>query len=55
LSFPFGHSVKEEFRRQASGVAKNDFKTIEHLLRYGYKQKKLFEMPGFSGFAKYGC
>ena len=47
--------VREEFREKALSVQKNDFKMIEHLLRYGTKQKKLFEMPGFSGFAKYGC
>ena len=47
--------MKEEFRAKAASVSRTDFKTIEHLLRYGYKQKKLFEMPGFSGFASYGC
>ncbi len=47
--------VRDEFRSKASSVGKTDFKSIEHLLRYGTKQKKLFEMPGFSGFAKYGC
>lgn len=41
--------VREEFREKAFNVQKNDFKKIEHLLRYGTKQKKLFEMPGFSG------
>ena len=47
--------VKEEFRLKAESVHKTDFKSIEHWLRYGTKQKKLFEMPGFSGFSKYGC
>lgn len=37
----------KEFRIKAASVTKTDFKTIEHLLRYGYKQKKLIEMPGF--------
>lgn len=36
-----------QFRIKAESVTKTDFKTIEHLLRYGYKQKKLIEMPGF--------
>lgn len=47
--------VREEFRSKAQSVSKTDFKGIEHWLRYGVKQKKLFQMPGFSGFAKYGC
>lgn len=41
--------VSKEFRAKASSVARNDYRTIEHLLRYGYKQKKLIEMPGFTG------
>jgi hypothetical protein len=28
-----------------------DFKTVEHLLRHGHKQKKLIEMPGFTSAA----
>jgi hypothetical protein len=40
-------TVMKEFRIKAASVTKTDFKTIEHLLRYGYKQKKLIEMPGF--------
>jgi hypothetical protein len=40
-------SVLKEFRVKSDSVTKTDFKTIEHLLRYGYKQKKLIEMPGF--------
>lgn len=39
--------VSKEFRMHALGVPKADFKTIEYKLRYGYKQKKLIEMPGF--------
>ena len=40
-------AVMKEFRIKAASVSRTDFKTIEHLLRYGYKQKKLIEMPGF--------
>jgi len=40
--------VRREFRDKACSVSKNDFRTIEHLLRHGYKQKKLMQMPGFS-------
>ena len=43
----FTSVVMQEFRIKAASVTKTDFKTIEHLLRYGYKQKKLIEMPGF--------
>lgn len=43
--------VKKEFRSKASEVSKNDFRTIEHLLRYGYKQQKLIDMPGFKSAA----
>lgn len=43
----FTSIVMQEFRVKAASVTKTDFKTIEHLLRYGYKQKKLIEMPGF--------
>ena len=43
--------VKNEFRDKALSISKTDFKMIEHSLRYGYKQKKLIEMPGFV-FAK---
>jgi hypothetical protein len=39
--------VKQEFRNKAAEVPRNDFRTIEHLLRHGYKQKKLIDMPGF--------
>ena len=48
LAFTIKHSaVMKEFRIKAASVTRTDFKTIEHLLRYGYKQKKLIEMPGF--------
>jgi hypothetical protein len=40
-------AVKKEFRDRALSVPRNDFRTIEQLLRYGYKQKKLIDMPGF--------
>ena len=39
--------VSKEFRLHALAVPKSDFKTIEYKLRYGYKQKKLIDMPGF--------
>lgn len=42
-------TVLKEFRLKAATVTKTDFKTIEHLLRFGYKQKKLMEMKGFHG------
>lgn len=41
--------VRSEFREEAKSVDRNDFRTIEHMLRHGYKQKKLLEMPGFTG------
>lgn len=41
--------MRQEFREKAMSIPKNDFRTIEHLLRYGYKQKKLMDMPGFTG------
>jgi len=40
--------VVSRFREVALSVKKTDFKVIEHQLRWGYKQKKLIEMPGFS-------
>jgi len=42
-------TVREQFREQSMSVSRNDFTMIEHLLRYGYKQKKLMERPGFAG------
>jgi hypothetical protein len=38
--------AQREFRLQASKTPKNDFRTIEHKVRYGYKQVKLLKMPG---------
>ena len=40
--------VSDEFRNRANSISKHDFMTIEHNLRYGYKQIKLIEMPSFS-------
>lgn len=45
-----GHTTsyfaRQEFRKQAGLVKRNDFKTIEHKIRHGYKQVKLLQMPG---------
>eukprot|EP01032_Pedospumella_encystans_P014083 gene14083-16193_t len=41
--------VRQQFREKAMSIPKNDFRTLEHLLRYGHKQKKLLDMPGFTG------
>jgi hypothetical protein len=43
-------TVRSEFRDRSMSVSRSDFETIEHMVRQGYKQKKLLEMPGFSGF-----
>ena len=40
--------VKIKFREKAMNISRTDFRVIEHELRYGYKQIKLLEMPGFS-------
>lgn len=40
--------IRENFREKAQGIEKHDFHKIEHFLRYGYKQIKLINMPGFS-------
>jgi hypothetical protein len=40
-------TVSRAFREKAASAQKNDFKLIEHLLRYGQKQKKLLDSPGF--------
>ena len=40
--------VSLRFREESSSVSRFDFKLIEHQLRWGYKQKKLMESPGFS-------
>ncbi len=42
-------SVRSEFREEANSVDRNDFRSIEHMLRHGYKKKKILEMPGFTG------
>ncbi len=44
--------VKGEFRQQAGLLARNDFRGIEHALRYGHKQIKLINMPGFDTASK---
>ena len=38
--------ARREFRYSASKTPKNDFRTIEHKIRHGYKQVKLLQMPG---------
>jgi hypothetical protein len=38
--------AREEFRRQAGAVKRNDFKGIEYRIRKGEKQVKLLRMPG---------
>ena len=40
--------VGRRFREKALELSKYDFKLIEHQLRWGYKQKRLMESPGFS-------
>lgn len=40
-------TVIKEFRIQASGMGRTDFRLIEHSIRHGYKLKKMMEMPGF--------
>ena len=42
--------ARSEFRKQVGLVRRNDFKTIEHKIRYGYKQVKLMKMPGVKLF-----
>ena len=37
-----------EFRIKAKSVPRNDYKAVEHWMRYALKQKKLIDMPGFS-------
>ena len=39
--------VKTQFRENAGSVLVNQYQSIEHLLRQGYKQKKYIEMPSF--------
>jgi hypothetical protein len=38
--------ARQEFRKQVALVKRNDFRTIEHKIRQGYKQLKLLQMPG---------
>lgn len=40
--------VMQQFRDKALGISRNDYQQIEHWLRYGHKQKKLLERPGFT-------
>eukprot|EP01031_Cornospumella_fuschlensis_P037011 gene37011-44910_t len=40
--------VCHEFRDKARSVGRLEFIKIEHMIRQGYKQKKLMEMPGFN-------
>mmetsp|Transcript_33744 Transcript_33744/g.34376 ORF Transcript_33744/g.34376 Transcript_33744/m.34376 type:complete len:85 (+) Transcript_33744:267-521(+) len=40
--------VRKEFRNKASSVDRGSFQLIEHLVRYGHKQHKLMQSPGFS-------
>ena len=42
-------TVRKQFREKAFDMSRNDFKLIEHNLRWGYKQKTMMEQPGFSG------
>ncbi|VEU33775.1 unnamed protein product [Pseudo-nitzschia multistriata] len=42
--------ARDEFRKQASRLRRNDFRTIEHKIRHGYKQIKLLQMPGVVTF-----
>ncbi len=44
-------TVRTQFRVKAYDIQRNDFKLIEHSLRWGYKQKTMMEMPGFKGVA----
>lgn len=39
--------IKNEFRKQSLSVKRTDYKTIEYMLRKGYKNIKLLQMPGF--------
>ena len=43
-----GTVVSEKFHEKASSMRKTDFKVIEHQLRWGYKQKKVIDMPSVS-------
>jgi hypothetical protein len=39
--------ITEKFREKAYSLKKTEFNSIEHQLRWGYKQKKLMELPSF--------
>jgi hypothetical protein len=43
-----GILVSEQFRQKALSIERNEFRLIEHTMRWGYKQKKLMEHSGFS-------
>ena len=47
-SFRLRPTVSERFRERAYSLEKNNIDGIEHYIRYGYKQKKMMEMSGFS-------
>ena len=47
-SFRLRSTVSERFRERAYSLEKNNIDGIEHYIRYGYKQKKMMEMSGFS-------
>lgn len=36
------------FKEKAKSVGQNEWSRIEYMIRAGYKQKKMIEMPGFS-------
>mmetsp|Transcript_14956 Transcript_14956/g.43556 ORF Transcript_14956/g.43556 Transcript_14956/m.43556 type:complete len:98 (-) Transcript_14956:503-796(-) len=38
--------ASSEFRKQSESVSRNDFRTIEHMIRAGKKHIKLLKMPG---------
>uniref|UniRef100_A0A7S1ZYE5 Uncharacterized protein n=1 Tax=Trieres chinensis TaxID=1514140 RepID=A0A7S1ZYE5_TRICV len=40
--------ARSEFRKKAASIPRNDFRTIEHMIRWGQKQIKLLRMPGVS-------
>jgi hypothetical protein len=41
--------VKKEFKLDAAKVTRADFKVVEYMIRKGYANQKLLDMPGFSG------
>eukprot|EP01033_Poteriospumella_lacustris_P001589 gene1589-1154_t len=45
---PLEKLVQRKFREEAHSVHRHDWQIIEHMIRQGYKQKKVMEMPGFS-------